>query len=136
MASETDSEIEPQERSNAESWVAGALGWVLPGLGHFYLGRRVRAAVFLLIIGTAVVIGCSLEGNLYRPMPDQPLSYLATLACMGTGLPYFLLRYGLGYAGHVVAPGYEYGSAFLITAGLMNLLLVLDVLDIARGRKT
>lgn len=117
-------------------WVAAALAWAVPGLGHFYLGRRIRAVVFLLIIGVSVVLGCLLDGNLYRPMADQPLSYLATLACMGTGLPYFLLRYGLGYAGQVVAPGYEYGSAFLITAGLMNLLLVLDVLDIARGRKS
>ena len=54
---------------------------------------------------------------------------------MGMGLPYFLLRYLAGYTGEVIAPGYEYGTAFLLTAGLMNLLLVLDAWDIARGKK-
>ena len=54
---------------------------------------------------------------------------------MGMGLPYFGLRFIFGYQGSVVAAGYEYGSAFLLTAGLMNLLLVLDTWDILRGRK-
>jgi hypothetical protein len=54
---------------------------------------------------------------------------------MGMGFPYFLLRYGLHYQGNMVGPGYEYGTAFLLTAGLMNLLLVLDCWDIVRGKK-
>ena len=45
-----------------------------------------------------------------------------------------LLR-GLGYAGDITGPGYEYGTAFLLGAGLMNLLLVLDAWDVATGRK-
>ena len=48
---------------------------------------------------------------------------------------YFVLRYLLGYHGDLVSPGFEYGSAFILTAGLMNLLLVLDAWDHARGRK-
>ncbi|MEJ2086696.1 MAG: hypothetical protein P8Y44_13665, partial [Acidobacteriota bacterium] len=77
-----------------------------------------------------------LEGNLHRILPNQPLTILGTLGSMGSGIPYFGLRYLAGYQGNVVAPGYEYGSAFMLTAGLMNLLLVLDVFDIARGRKS
>ena len=64
----------------------------------------------------------------------QPLETLATLACAGMGIPYFLL-YGLGYTGNIDSAGYEYGKAFVATAGLMNLLLVLDAWDIACGRK-
>ena len=54
---------------------------------------------------------------------------------MGIGAPYFVARYGAGYQGRPEAPGFEYGTIFLLSAGLMNLLLVLDVWDIARGRR-
>ena len=48
---------------------------------------------------------------------------------------YLLLRFVVGYSGDIVASGYEYGTAFLLTAGLMNWLLVLDCWDIVLGRK-
>lgn len=116
-------------------YLAAVLAWLIPGLGHVYVKRWRRGAAFLLLIVAAIWIGCTLHGNLYRPVANQPLSLLATLGAMGMGLPYFFLRYSLGYAGEIVSPGYEYGTAFLLTAGLMNLLLVLDAWDIARGRK-
>jgi hypothetical protein len=84
---------------------------------------------------SCLLVGVSLDGNLHRILPGQPLTVLATLGSMGLGLPYFALRFGLGYQGDVVGAGYEYGSAFILTAGLMNILLALDVWDIARGRK-
>ncbi len=55
---------------------------------------------------------------------------------MGMGVPYFLLRLVFGYHGDLLSATYEYGSAFLLTAGLMNLLVVLDAWDIAHGRKS
>jgi len=109
--------------------------WLVPGSGHLMLGKRRRAVIFFLIIMSGVVIGGLLEGNLYRVLPNQPLTILATLGSMGMGTPYFILRFIFGYHGSVVAAGYEYGSAFILTAGLMNLLLILDVWDIVRGRK-
>lgn len=109
--------------------------WLVPGAGHFMLGRVRRAAIFFVIVLTAITVGCLLEGNLYRVLPNQPLTILATLGSMGMGAPYFILRFIFGYQGNVVAAGYEYGSAFLLTAGLMNLLLILDAWDIVRGRK-
>lgn len=115
--------------------LAMVLAWLVPGLGHFYLGRRGRALLFFLIIVVCLWVGCSLQGNLYRPLPGQPLTLLATLGAMGMGIPYFALRYGLGYAGDIVGAGYEYGTAFLLTAGLMNWLLMLDAWDISRGKK-
>ena len=107
----------------------------MPGAGHFVLGRRGRGASFFLLVLVAVVTGFLLNGNLYRVLPDQPLTMLATLGSMGMGAPYFFLRFYLGYQGDLTSIGYEYGPAFLLTAGLMNLLLVMDVWDIARGRK-
>jgi hypothetical protein len=116
-------------------YIAAVLAWLVPGLGHIYVKRWQRGLVFLVLILASIWIGCTLQGNLYRPMPNQPLSLLATFGAMGMGLPYFVLRSALGYSGVNVAPGYEYGTAFLLTAGLMNLLLVLDAWDIALGKK-
>ncbi|HYU32656.1 MAG TPA: DUF6677 family protein [Thermoanaerobaculia bacterium] len=116
-------------------YLAGALAWLIPGLGHIYVKRWRRGVAFFVLIIAAIWIGCALQGNLYRPMPNQPLSVLATFGAMGMGAPYFILRSALGYAGVNDAPGYEYGTAFLLTGGLMNLLLVLDAWDISRGKK-
>jgi hypothetical protein len=115
--------------------VAVVLAWLIPGLGHVYLKRWMRGLFFLLLVLVSLAVGCALQGNLYRVLPNQPLTILATLGSMGMGLPYFFLRYFLHYEGDVVGAGYEYGTAFLLTAGLMNLLLVMDAWDIARGRK-
>lgn len=112
------------------------VAWLVPGAGHWWMNRKQRAVVFAILILTSLVVGCLLHGNLHRVVPNQPLTILATLGSMGIGAPYFVLRYFLGYHGDLVAPGYEYGSAFILTAGLMNLLLVLDAWDLARGRKS
>lgn len=116
-------------------YLAMILAWLVPGLGHIYLRRIGRGLVFLLLALVSLWVGCELQGNLYRPLPGQPLTLLATGGAMGMGLPYFVLRYGADYAGDIVGAGYEYGTAFLLTAGLMNWLLVLDAWDISRGKK-
>lgn len=115
--------------------VALLSAWLVPGLGHVYLKRPQRGIAFFLLVVAAVVIGSHLEGNLYQAVPGQPLTLLATFASMGMGFLYFLLRYALHYQGNIMGAGYEYGTAFLLTGGLMNLLLVLDAWDIVRGKK-
>jgi len=115
--------------------LAAVAAFLIPGLGHLYLRRWRRGVAFFLLILISLWVGWDLQGNLYRIVPNEPLSILGTLGAMGMGIPYFLLRWGLGYAGDILSPGYEYGTAFLLTAGLMNWLLVLDALDISRGKK-
>jgi hypothetical protein len=119
--------------SPAMAYLSVVLAWVIPGAGHVLLGRRARGLAFFVIVLAALALGCALQGELYRGV-GQPLSTLATLACAGMGLPYFVLL-GVGYTGNIDAAGYEYGKPFLLTAGLMNILLILDVWDIARGDK-
>jgi hypothetical protein len=123
----------PVHRGNAA--VAMLSAWLVPGLGHIYLKRPLRGFAFFLLVVASVLIGCRLEGNLYQAVPGQPLTLLATFASMGMGFLYFLLRYALHYQGNIMGAGYEYGTAFLLTGGLMNLLLVLDAWDIVRGKK-
>lgn len=115
--------------------IAPLLAWLVPGAGHYYLGRRGRALAFFFIVLVGAFVGAQLEGNLYRMQQGHPLTILGTFAATGMGLPYLVLRFVVGYTGDIVALGYEYGTAFLLTAGLMNWLLVLDSWDIALGRK-
>ena len=117
------------------AYLAALLAFLVPGAGHFFLGRRSRAALFFGVIAVSVVIGCLLEGALFEPVGGRPLVTLRAFASMGSGVVYFLLQYGLGYEGNIEAKGFDYGGAFLLTAGLMNILLVLDAWDIARGEK-
>jgi len=111
------------------------LAWIVPGFGHLLLGRRLRAAVFFAVISVGFVIGLALDGELILPHAGDPLSFLAAIAGVGNGLLFFVARaLNLGQ-GTVTAPGYEFGNTFLLTAGMMNLLLVLDTHDIAVGKK-
>jgi hypothetical protein len=112
------------------------LALLVPGAGHFYLGRRALAAAFCAIIVLLFVLGLGIDGALYT-LPEAKgslLSLLATLGSMGSGALYFIAR-RLGTSGSITAATFEYGRMFTLTAGLMNLLLVLDCYDISMGRK-
>ena len=119
---------------NTRTAIAMLLAFLVPGAGHFYLGRRARAAGFFFTVIFMFVVGLSIDGRLYTIQKGNILSLLATLGSMGAGLLYFVGR-AMGPFGDVTSITFEYGTAFILTAGLMNLLLVLDVFDIAEGRK-
>lgn len=111
------------------------LGWLVPGLGHLMLGKRLRAAVFAAVIVTGFVLGLLLRGELILPQAGEPLSYLAAVATIGNGVLFVIAKLvGIG-EGVVTAASYEFGNSFLLTAGMMNLLLLLDIHDIVVGRK-
>lgn len=135
MPSSEPAEAGPERPVRGNPFVAVLLAWLLPGAGHLYLGRWRRGAAFFALVLSAVGVGLILEGKIWQLVSGQFLSYLGTLACVGLGSPYFALRFGLGYEGRIDAQGFEYGGAFILTAGLMNLLLILDAWDLARGVK-
>ncbi len=108
--------------------------WAIPGAGHLWLGRR-KGVVFLGALPLMFAIGLAIHGRLFPIDMSQPLVGLAALADLGIGLTYFVAT-ALGYgAGDVRAVTYEYGNAFLIVAGLLNLLVTIDAYDVAVGRK-
>jgi len=115
--------------------LVAAAAWFVPGAGHMLLRKPSRAVVIFGIVLFSFVFGCWLEGHLYVIVPEQPLSRLATLSSMGAGFPYFVARHIVEYAGDIESSTYEYGKAFLLTSGLLNLLAVLDAWDIASGSK-
>jgi hypothetical protein len=108
--------------------------WAVPGLGHLWLGRR-KGFVFLVALPIMFAIGLAIHGRLFPFDASEPLVGLAALADLGIGLVYFAAA-ALGYgAGEVRAVTYEYGNAFLIVAGLLNVLVMIDAYDVALGRK-
>ena len=109
--------------------------WAIPGAGHFWLGRAQKGAVFLVALTMLFAIGLSLHGRLFPFELSEPVVALAAFANAGLGLPWIVGRaLGLG-TGVVTAVTYEYGNTFLIVAGLLNFLVVLDAYDIGAGRK-
>jgi hypothetical protein len=107
----------------------------VPGAGHLWQGRLQKGLTFLITLPLMFATGLWLEGRIFPFQPMDPLVALAALADLGIGAPYFVAKaVGVG-AGRVVAASYEYGNAFIIVAGLLNMLVVLDAYDIAQGRK-
>lgn len=112
-----------------------ALAWAVPGAGHVLVGKRDKAVVFFLAIVLLFSAGLWFEGRIFPFELSQPLVALAALADLGVGIPYFVAWVGGFGAGAVLAPSYEYANTYLIVAGLLNALVVLDAFDIAVGRK-
>lgn len=91
--------------------------------------------VLLVALQLMYGIGIWLQGEIFSIDLSQPLVALAAIADMGMGLPYLATKLlGVG-EGQIVAGTYEFGNTFLVTAGLLNALVVIDAYDIAVGRK-
>lgn len=112
-----------------------AASWAIPGAGHLWLGRWSKGLIVLVALPLMFAIGLGVQGRIFPFDARDPLMALAALADLGIGVPYFIAAaLGLG-RGDVTAVTYEYGNAFIIVAGLLNLLVVIDAWDVALGRK-
>jgi hypothetical protein len=101
-----------------------------------YVGRMRRGLFFLGTLGALFLIGLAMDARLQMYFGlDDPLSLLRSLAQMAIGAPYFLARALGGGMGAVTSPTHEYGNTFTEVAGLLNVLVMLDALDLALGRK-
>ncbi len=117
--------------------------WAIPGLGHGLLGRYGRALLIGMSIYAMTALGLLMRGHLYSPFDlDELLSFrdvlskVCLLGQIGIGLLQPLLRLlGIGAGFEFRAATYEYGTYFLVVAGLLNYLAVFDAFDIAKGRK-
>lgn len=133
MASKSTATTAPDESSAAV--LVCFVAWALPGAGHLWLGRRQKGTVFLVTLLVMFGLGLCLQGRIFPLELAEPLVALAALANFGLGIPWLLARMlDLGH-GTVTAVTYEYGNCFLIVAGLLNFLVILDAYDIAAGRK-
>src|ERR1051326_4933692 len=118
---------------------AVALAWLVPGGGHFLLKRTGRGLLLLVSVTVMFLFGLMMRGAMFQPQSGDLLTTLINtggfIGDLCSGILY-LLSVWLGYnqpdvAGHV----HDYGTKFLVTAGLLNLLAMVDVFEIAAGRK-
>ena len=139
MAKEKE-ETHRQPLPPLSAWVpAVALGWLIPGGGHLLLKRTGRGALLLVSVTGMFLCGLMMRGAMFQPQSGDLLTTIINTGgfigdvCSGV---LYLLSVWLGYnqpdmAGHV----HDYGTKFLVTAGLLNVLAMVDAFEIASGRK-
>ena len=115
------------------------LAWLVPGGGHFLQKRTGRGAILLASVASMFLLGLMMRGAMFQPQTGDLLTTViyvgGFLANLASGLLYFITTW-LGYnqpdvAGHV----HDYGTKFLVAAGLLNILAMVDAYDIAVGKK-
>ena len=117
------------------SVLAPALAWLIPGAGHLIQKRWVRG---LLIMGSVVimfVLGLLMQGRVYRPNGGDVLDILGFIGDFGSGGLYLITRSldkGHDIVAHATA---DYGTKFMIVAGLLNFISMADAYHIAIGKK-
>ena len=119
---------------------AVALGWLVPGGGHFLMKRNVRGALLLFAVTSMYLLGLMTRGTLFQPKTGDLLTTIiycgGFLGDLSSGILY-LATVWLGYAQPDVAGlVHDYGTKFLVTAGLLNVLAMVDAYEIAAGRKS
>jgi hypothetical protein len=109
--------------------------WLIPGFGHLLLGRKWRALILFVSIVSMFLLGLLMRGEFFTVRADAYLQSLGYFGEMAVGVAMPAARF-FGYdGGGPRFPGSGYGTAYLVTAGMLNVLALLDSYDIALGRK-
>jgi hypothetical protein len=137
MADETAAPAAPPQDSRRETmaYVIGVAGWIVPGLGHALMKMWGRAVMCFLTVGLLVILGAGMRGNLFSSGGNDAFDSLGYLADLGTGTFYLVARSLEADGADVSHAGGDYGTRFLATAGVLNLLAALHAYEAARGRK-
>jgi hypothetical protein len=115
--------------------IAPAVGWLVPGAGHIIQRRWIRGVLLLVSIGTLFVLGLMMQGHIYKANGGDILDILGFVGDLGAGGLYIAIlamNLGQGAAAFAVA---DYGTKFMIVAGLLNFIAVADAYHIAIGKK-
>ncbi|MGA8730898.1 MAG: DUF6677 family protein [Terracidiphilus sp.] len=110
------------------------LGWLVPGAGHFLLRKWGRGALLMASILIMFALGIAMQGKVYSSAHDI-LDILGLAGDLGNGLLYFGSRaLGLG-ADSVQVTTADYGTRFIVVAGLLNVIAAVDAHNLRTGRK-
>src|SRR3954447_24257162 len=115
--------------------VAPALGWLIPGAGHLIQKRWIRGLLLLVSICTLFYLGLLMQGKVYVPNTGDLLDMLGFIGDIGSGGLYIVTRgldAGQGAIHRAVA---DYGTKFIVVAGLLNVIAAVDAHHIALGKK-
>jgi len=122
-------------KREAIAFFIGVAGWLVPGLGHALLKMWGRAVMCFLTVGLLVILGAGMRGNVFSSSGNDAFDTLGFLADLGTGTFYLAARSLESNGADVSHAGGDYGTRFLATAGVLNLLAALHAYEAARGRK-
>ncbi|MGB7264242.1 MAG: DUF6677 family protein [Terracidiphilus sp.] len=110
-------------------------GWLIPGAGHFLLRKWIRGALLFISIVAMFVLGLAMQGKLYTSAQDI-LEMLGIAGDLGSGLLYFISRI-MGMGGEPVRTTVaDYGTKFIVVAGLLNIIAAVDAHNLRTGRKS
>jgi hypothetical protein len=110
-------------------------GWLIPGAGHFLLKKWIRGLLLFVSIVAMFGIGLALKGKVYSPNAAELLDMLNFAGDIGSGLLYVIARaFDLGQSAVQIAIA-DYGTKFIVVAGLLNIIAAVDAHSLATGRK-
>jgi hypothetical protein len=110
-------------------------GWLVPGAGHLLLGKWVRGTLLAVAIILMFVLGLAMQGKIYTSAQDI-LDMLGVAGDLGGGLLYFISR-SMGWGGTPVQTTVaDYGTKFIVVAGLLNIIAAVDAHNLRTGRKS
>jgi hypothetical protein len=117
------------------SVLAPAVGWLIPGAGHLIQRRWIRGLLLMASIVIMFALGLMMQGHIYQPNGGDILDILGFIGDVGAGGLYVLtqaMNWGQGAISHATA---DYGTKYLIVAGLLNFISAADAYHIAIGKK-
>ena len=117
------------------SVLAPAVGWLIPGAGHMIQKRWIRGGLLFVSIVTLFLLGLAMQGRIYKANGGDILDMLGFIGDVGAGALYIVtlaMDWGQGAIAFATA---DYGTKFIIVAGLLNFIAVADAYHIAIGKK-
>ena len=109
-------------------------GWLVPGAGHLLQRKWGRGALLLLSIGSMFFLGLAMQGKIYSGAHDI-LDLLGMAGDLGNGVFFFLSRIAGWGADSIQVTSADYGTRFIVVAGLLNIMAAVDAHNLATGRK-
>ena len=137
MANSTQlkTKADPAQQASMIAIVAPALGWLIPGAGHIIQRRWIRGLLLLVSIGSLFVLGLMMQGHIYKANGGDILDILGFIGDLGAGGMYIVTLAMNGGQGAIAFAIADYGTKFMIVAGLLNFIAVADAYHIAIGKK-
>jgi hypothetical protein len=117
------------------SIIAPVAGWLLPGLGHLIQRRWIRGLLLMLAVFIMFFAGLGMQGKVYPFNTGDLLDILGFVGDIGAGLLYFIARAMDMGAGNIQRAVADYGTKFIVVAGLLNIVSAADAYHIAIGKK-
>jgi TM2 domain-containing membrane protein YozV len=124
----------PQESKQGFVYLPLIAGWLVPGAGHFLLGKWGRGALLAVSILSMFSLGIAMQGRLYGAA-HEVLEMLTLAGDLGNGLLYFVGRIAGWGADQVQVTTADYGTRFIVVAGLLNVISAVDAHNLRTGRK-